>query len=131
MSYRIKIDRRSQKAGRFVLQVQRELQGALERSGLRQSQLADKLGVDKSIVNRRLTGRANLTLRSIADIAWALDQDVSLSMKPHEAHGKPNERPQVSSVLSTPMQPLSDQNSIQTTRTPPSPNKVVIKNASA
>jgi transcriptional regulator with XRE-family HTH domain len=78
----MRTDSRSRKTGRFVSKVQKELQKAVVRSGLRQQQIAEKLGVDRSIVNRRLTGGTNLTLRSIADLAWALDEDIVFEIRP-------------------------------------------------
>jgi plasmid maintenance system antidote protein VapI len=82
MSYRMRIDPRASNSGRFVYRVQGELQKALEQSGLKQQEVADRLGVDRSTVNRRLTGRANLTLRSIADLAWAMEHELHFSLKP-------------------------------------------------
>lgn len=93
MSYQMRVDPRSRNSGRFSLRVQRELQKAVSSSGMRQQQIAEKLGVDRSIINRRLTGRANLTLRSIADIAWATDHDVVISLKPKTVIVKSNEHP--------------------------------------
>lgn len=78
----MRLDPRSKNAGRLVYRVQKELQDALAESGLRQQQVAERLAVDKSIVNRRFTGRANLTLRSIADLAWAMDHDIVFQLKP-------------------------------------------------
>lgn len=72
MSYQLKIDRRSSNAGRFISRTHRELQNAFSESGLKQYQLAEKLNCNKSHVNRVLTGKENLTLRTIADFAWAL-----------------------------------------------------------
>lgn len=43
-----------------------------EKTGLTQAELARKLGVGRSVINRRLSGRSNLTAESIADMAWGL-----------------------------------------------------------
>ena len=37
-----------------------------------QASLAKKLNVDRSAINRRLTGRTNMTLQSLADMVWSL-----------------------------------------------------------
>ncbi|MBY2993800.1 helix-turn-helix transcriptional regulator [Rhizobium leguminosarum] len=95
MSYRMQIDAKSKNAGRFVRRVQKELQTALSRSGLRQQQVAERLGVDRSIINRRLSGHANLTLRSIADLAWAMDHHVEFSLKPKTVVVTANEHPKI------------------------------------
>lgn len=43
-----------------------------EENGLTQAGLAEKIGVDRSAVHRRLSGRANMTAETIADMVWAL-----------------------------------------------------------
>lgn len=91
MSYQMRNDSRSRKSGRFVAKVQKEIQEAFIRSGMRQQQVAEKLGVNRSIVNRRLTGGANLTLRSISDLAWALGEDVELRLLPKNQADGANE----------------------------------------
>lgn len=92
MSYRMRTDARSRKTGRFVRSVQEQLQNAVIQSGLRQQQVAEKLGVHKSIIGRRLSGQGNLTLRSIADIAWATDHDIEFRLKPKTIVVTANER---------------------------------------
>jgi hypothetical protein len=42
--------------------------------------LAEKLGIDKSAVHRRLTGRTNMTLETLADMAWALGHKVNVDI---------------------------------------------------
>jgi hypothetical protein len=89
MSYRLKIDPRQRKAGRFIGLVRDSFLRAISderKSGNRVTQqaIAQKLGVDRSVVNRWLTGEANLTLRSISDLAWALDRDVFFELRKRE-----------------------------------------------
>ncbi|WP_421591214.1 helix-turn-helix domain-containing protein [Shinella sp. M27] len=55
-----------------------------------QRKLAQMLDVDKAALNRRLTGATNLTLRSIADLAWALDADIEFSMRRKDASASRN-----------------------------------------
>ena len=76
MSYQLRIDKRSLKAAKFISRLQSAIQTALIESGLTQQEVAEKLGVDRSVVNRRLKGKANLTARSIADFAYALERDI-------------------------------------------------------
>lgn len=106
-SYRMQIDGRSRKNGRFVRTVQKELQSALSQSGLRQQQVADKLGIHKSIVARRLSGHGNLTLRSIADLAWALDHDIEFRLKPRTVvvSGNEHHMPEVIPLVVKPVAP--------------------------
>jgi len=43
-----------------------------------QSSLAKKLGVDRSAIHRRLTGRTNMTIETVADMVWGLDQHIDV-----------------------------------------------------
>jgi hypothetical protein len=43
-----------------------------------QTSLAEKLGVNRSVIHRRLTGRANLTLSTLADMVWALGYAIKI-----------------------------------------------------
>jgi transcriptional regulator with XRE-family HTH domain len=45
-----------------------------------QSSLAAKLGVHRSVVSRRLQGRANLTVETIADLVWALGHAIRVEV---------------------------------------------------
>lgn len=78
MSYQLKIDAKSLKAARFVARLQKKIQAALIESGMTQQQVAERLGVDRSVINRRLKGKANLTARSIAEFAYAFDKDIEI-----------------------------------------------------
>ena len=91
MSYDIKIDPKSRAAGRFIGQVRKALVSAAieekNETGVTQLQIASKVGVNRSVINRLLRGEANLTLRSVAEIAWALGWEprFTLSRKPQIA----------------------------------------------
>jgi hypothetical protein len=59
---------------------------------LNQSTLAGKLGVDRSAINRRLTGRVNMTEETIADMVWGLEYDIDVKIfNPSES--QMNQRP--------------------------------------
>lgn len=45
-----------------------------------QADLARTLGIDRSVINRQLTGDANMTIRSLAELAWGLDRDLVVQM---------------------------------------------------
>ena len=90
MSYQIKINPKSRKAARFISNLQKVIQKALVDSGKTQQEVAEILGVDRSVVNRRLKGSANLTARSIAEFAYALDKDVVVSFLEKEKAEKAN-----------------------------------------
>jgi transcriptional regulator with XRE-family HTH domain len=84
-SFHFDIGSRARNAGRFIGRVQSELLRALaEKKMLRkfsQQSLARKLQVHRSLINRQLSGEANLTLRSLADLAWALDMEITIELK--------------------------------------------------
>ncbi|KJE35181.1 hypothetical protein UF64_10990 [Thalassospira sp. HJ] len=42
---------------------------------LSQAKIAEELGVNRSVINRRINDGANLTLRSILELLWAMDRD--------------------------------------------------------
>ena len=83
-SYQMPLSDKQRKTGRFVYDAQRELLNAFvdekKSRGLTQQEIADKLGVEKSVINRRLNGQANLTLRVFAEMAWAMDRTFNLSI---------------------------------------------------
>jgi transcriptional regulator with XRE-family HTH domain len=61
--------------------VERQLRDAYARKfeeGVTQSALAEKLDVNRSAIHRRLTGRTNMTLETVADMVWALGQCVKV-----------------------------------------------------
>ncbi len=75
-SYEYKIDERSRAGSRFITSVNSELRHALvtEKSErkLTQQAIADKLGVNRSVINRRFMGLENMTARSIGELLWAI-----------------------------------------------------------
>lgn len=78
MSYQLKLSRKSLKSARFISRLHSTIQKALVESGKTQQQVAQELGVDRSVVNRRLKGNANLTARSISDFAYVLGKDIEV-----------------------------------------------------
>jgi hypothetical protein len=63
-------------------QIESQLRDAYDRmfqAGLAtQSSLAQKLGVNRSAVHRRLMGHTNMTIETIADMVWALDHAITV-----------------------------------------------------
>ena len=84
-SFHFDIGGRARHAGRFIGRVRGELLRALsERKSERefsQETLARKLDTERSLINRQLSGESNLTLRSLADLAWAMDFEISFELK--------------------------------------------------
>ncbi len=85
MSYQLKISPRQRKAGRFIATVRRQIQKAYSEEKaaghVNQSRIAKEIGVSRSVVSRRLRGLQNLTIRSIADLAWALDREIVFELR--------------------------------------------------
>lgn len=50
------------------------------RSDLSQSEVARRLNVDRSTVNKRLRGSTNMTIETIADMAWAIGRSVDVKI---------------------------------------------------
>jgi transcriptional regulator with XRE-family HTH domain len=66
---------------RLLLKVTQALCEALADAGVNQATLARKLAKSESFVSQILAGGRNLTLRTVADVATALDREVSVSLK--------------------------------------------------
>lgn len=74
------IGERARKVSRFIGEVRAELQRALmvekKSRRLTQQQIATSIGVNRSVINRQLMGLENLTLRRVAELAWALEWEI-------------------------------------------------------
>ncbi|KVK43574.1 hypothetical protein BCY90_17410 [Agrobacterium deltaense] len=72
-------------AAAFVAKVGRLLQTALvdrkEIEKITQQEIASRLGIDRSRVNKCFSGYANLSLESLAEICWAMDVEPELTFK--------------------------------------------------
>ncbi len=62
----------------LIIQVTEAIWEAMEVRGCNKSQLAEALGKSKAFVTQLLSGSRNMTLRTLADIASALDQCVKV-----------------------------------------------------
>jgi hypothetical protein len=79
--YVFDIGERARVAGRFIGHVRAELQKAwlFEKASrkITQQQIATMLGLkNRSVINRELMGFDNLTLRRVAELAWALGWEI-------------------------------------------------------
>ena len=96
ISYVFDIGDRARKVSRFIAHVRSELQRALieEKSArkITQQSIAEKIGVNRSVINRQFKGEENLTLRSIAELAWALDWEPQFQLKKTEVRSGDNYR---------------------------------------
>ncbi len=76
--------RRSLREEELIIEVTEALTQALHLRGLNQTVLANRLGKTRGFVSRLLNGSRNLTLRSIARMADALDCRVRVEFEPRE-----------------------------------------------
>jgi len=99
--FRFDIDARSRMAGRLLGRIRRELLKAVteeKRAGLTQQQLARRLESDRLNINRQLSGEAEMTLRSLADLAWALDREITFELRPINTASGQNIAPTTSTI---------------------------------
>jgi transcriptional regulator with XRE-family HTH domain len=99
-SFRISLTPSKRVAGRFVSSVRRAIQKALAEeqrdSGLTQSDIARKIGVHRSVINRQIQGREDMTLSRVAELAWALGRKPVFDLpKTTHAAGSNLPRPEV------------------------------------
>lgn len=106
-SFQFDIGNRARTAGRLLGKVRGELLRALaERKAntpFSQQELAQKLDLQRALMNKQLAGETNLTLRALADFAWALDLEVNFELKNLGQEVGQNEAAVTSTVGHSPM----------------------------
>jgi predicted transcriptional regulator len=78
-AFQLNIEPKSAKASDFIGDVRAELARTLSDlsdEGVTKSDVAKKLGVHRSAITRRIRGTENITLRTLAEMAWAMDRDI-------------------------------------------------------
>jgi transcriptional regulator with XRE-family HTH domain len=65
---------------RLLIWVTEEICEYMDSAGLSRADLARRLGTSRANVSQLLSGERNLTLRSVADIAWACDARVKIQL---------------------------------------------------
>jgi len=87
--YLFDIGERARRVSRFIGQVRAELQRAFasEKASrkITQQQIATMIGVHRSVINRQLMGLENLTLRRVAELAWALGWEIVFVLRKRTA----------------------------------------------
>ena len=71
---------------RVILETSDLISDLLDQTGITKADLAERLGRSKSYVTQLLNGRANMTLRTISDVMWALDSNLVISTVPLSIH---------------------------------------------
>lgn len=106
-SFQFDIGNRARTAGRLLGKVRSELLRALAEqkaeAPFSQQELAQKLELQRSLVNKQLAGEANLTLRALADFAWAMDLEINFELKKQVREAGQNEAAKTSTVGHGPM----------------------------
>ena len=99
--FRFDIDVRSRTAGRLIGRIRRELLKAITeetRAGLTQQELARRLESERSNINRQLSGETEITLRSLADLAWALGREITFELRRADGTAGQNIAPTTSTI---------------------------------
>ena len=61
---------------RLILEVTESIHEQMQAMGVNRTQLAERLGKSKAYISQLLSGSRNMTLRSLADISFALHKDI-------------------------------------------------------
>src|ERR1700680_474005 len=93
----LKINTRRRTFVRLLGDIQHALNEALEaehkKSGLTRAGMAKVIGRDRSFVTRKLNGTSNMTLETLADLAFALDRPVQVSLPERNVQPRANDVP--------------------------------------
>ena len=105
-SFQLTISPSRRVATRFINNVRRLIQKTLveehRASGLTQSEIARRIGVHRSVINREIRGQQDLTLGRVAELVYALGRVPSFELKIPEIAAGTNIMPQdISAKTST------------------------------
>lgn len=80
MSFNFNLSAKDQTSVLFISQVKKKLIAKAIEKKISQKAVADKIGVDRSFITRILKGKTNITLRTLAEISWALGVEPELRL---------------------------------------------------
>jgi len=66
----------------LILEVTECIAEMMQKKNVSKSNLAKKLGRTKGYITQLLNGNANMTLRTISDVMWALDSTMKVNAEP-------------------------------------------------
>jgi plasmid maintenance system antidote protein VapI len=72
-------------AGEIEGQLREAYHHRFQAGQVNQLSLAERLEVGRSVISRRLNGQTNMTIETIADMAWALDLHVEVTFRDKRA----------------------------------------------
>lgn len=102
MSFQIAIPKNRKSAARFVGRVRRSLVRMIaDEPEVSQSQIADAIGVHRSVISRQLKGQADMNIGRVAEIAWAAGYRPSFGLEKVEAVDGANWVPPVVKIAET------------------------------
>jgi transcriptional regulator with XRE-family HTH domain len=88
-SSNLRLNKRRRTFVRLLGEIQHSLLEALDEEyrsrGLTRAEIARAIGRNRSFVTRKLNGQSNMTLESLADLAFALDRPVKVSLPSRKA----------------------------------------------
>ena len=97
-------DQRQYAEERCIVAITETIAEAMERAGLNRTEVAERLGRTKGHISQLLSGKRNMTLRTLADILWACNLEVTgldlgalgvISVPVSHAEGWSYERPEM------------------------------------
>jgi len=74
---------------RLILEVTELIERLMKQQGVSKARLAEKLGTTKGYITQLLDGRANMTLRTISDVVFALGRSLSVNDSPLSVSSAP------------------------------------------
>jgi transcriptional regulator with XRE-family HTH domain len=80
-------DRRLLRQEELIVEATEAIAAAMESLGITQKELATRLGCTKGYVSQLLGGGRNLTLRTLSDVAQALESEVRIELQPRCVRG--------------------------------------------
>jgi hypothetical protein len=93
-SFQISITPNRRAAVRFIGGVRRKILRVLEeenkKRGLKQTDLARAIGVHRSVINRELNGKKDMTLGRVAELGWALGRVPTFDLPEHTTNDGSN-----------------------------------------
>jgi transcriptional regulator with XRE-family HTH domain len=111
-SYNLHISKRRRTFIRLLGEIQNALLEALDEEhrsrGLTRAEIARLIGKNKSFVTRKLNGDSNMTLESLADLAFALDRPVKVRLPSRRAGVGSNSIEPQPTTSPQPPQPVRD-----------------------
>jgi transcriptional regulator with XRE-family HTH domain len=91
---------------RFLGIIQHAILEALDEEhknrGLTRAEMARILGTNKGFITKKLNGTSNMTIETIADLAFALDRDPDFSLTPRSAAAGANRASATVQAATTP-----------------------------